>query len=87
MTTTWPEFLEIREDVLLKVLKIVGRSGTRLGLPTEAHYVSGHRKGERYRRPTCPEEADDPGSEPQLAINHCVGGEILTMRDCEVSHR
>ena len=41
MTDAWPEFLEIREDVLLKVMNIVERSGTRLALPTEIHYQGG----------------------------------------------
>jgi MscS family membrane protein len=41
MTDAWPEFLEIREDVLLNVMKIVERSGTRVALPTEVHYMSG----------------------------------------------
>ena len=41
MTDAWPEFLEIREDVLLKVMNIVERSGTRLALPTGIRYVSG----------------------------------------------
>jgi MscS family membrane protein len=40
LTNAWPEFLEIREDVLLKVMEIVERSGTRLALPTEIHRVS-----------------------------------------------
>jgi MscS family membrane protein len=41
MTSAWPEFLEIREDILLKVMEIVEHSGTRLALPTEIHYASG----------------------------------------------
>jgi MscS family membrane protein len=41
MTSAWPEFLAIREDVLLKVMAIVEGAGTRLALPTEIHYVSG----------------------------------------------
>jgi MscS family membrane protein len=41
MTDAWPQFLEIREDVLLKVMNIVERSGTRLALPTEIHYQGG----------------------------------------------
>ena len=41
MTASWPEFLEIREDILLKVMEIVERSGTRLALPTEIHYEGG----------------------------------------------
>ena len=41
MTETWPEFLEIREDVLLKVMDIIEKTGMRLALPTEMHYVSG----------------------------------------------
>jgi MscS family membrane protein len=41
MTDAWPEFLEIREDVLLKVMDIIERSGTRLTLPTGIRYVSG----------------------------------------------
>lgn len=40
MTDAWPEFLEIREDVLLRVMEIVERSGTRVALPTEVHYVT-----------------------------------------------
>jgi MscS family membrane protein len=41
LTSAWPEFLEIREDVLLKVMDIVERSGTQLALPTGVRYVSG----------------------------------------------
>jgi small-conductance mechanosensitive channel len=41
MTSDWSEFLEIREDVLLKVMGVVEGAGTRLALPTEIHYVSG----------------------------------------------
>jgi small-conductance mechanosensitive channel len=40
-TNAWPEFLEIREDVLFKVMGIVERSGTRLALPTGVRYVEG----------------------------------------------
>jgi len=40
ITPAWPEFLEIREDVLLRVMEIVERSGTRLALPTGVRYVS-----------------------------------------------
>ena len=40
LTTEWPEYLEIREDVLLKVMEIIEQSGTRLALPTEIHYVN-----------------------------------------------
>ncbi len=40
-TNAWPEFLEIRQDVLLKVMEIVERAGTRLALPTEVHYAGG----------------------------------------------
>lgn len=43
MTDSWPDFLEIREDVLLKVLDIVERSGTRLTLPAEFRYVGEQR--------------------------------------------
>jgi MscS family membrane protein len=38
LTSAWPEFLSIRQDVLVKVMEIIGRSGTRLALPTEVHY-------------------------------------------------
>jgi len=37
---TWPEFLEIRQDVLFKVMEIIEHSGTSLALPTEVR-VSG----------------------------------------------
>jgi MscS family membrane protein len=40
LTDAWPEFLEIREDILLRVMEIVENSGTRMALPTEVHYVS-----------------------------------------------
>jgi len=43
MTDAWPEFLEIREDILMRVMGIIERAGTRLALPTEVHYVSGNR--------------------------------------------
>jgi MscS family membrane protein len=56
MTDAWPEFLEIREDVLLKVMDIVERSGTRLALPTEMHYEGGQEasvgRSETDRHPT-----------------------------------
>jgi len=40
MTDSWPEFLEIREDILLKILEIVEKSGTQLTLPAATRYVS-----------------------------------------------
>ncbi len=40
-TNAWPEFLEIRQDVLMKVMEIIERSGTRLALPTEVQYTAG----------------------------------------------
>ena len=42
MTDAWPEFLEIREDILMRVMGIIERAGTRLALPTEVHYVRGN---------------------------------------------
>ena len=47
MTDAWPEFLEIREDVLLKVMDIIERSGTRLALPTGVRYVSGQETSDK----------------------------------------
>ena len=41
VTSEWPEFLKIREEILLSVMRIIEGSGTRLALPTEMHYVSG----------------------------------------------
>ncbi len=38
LTADWPEFLEIRQDVLIKVMEIVELSGTQMALPTEVHY-------------------------------------------------
>ena len=40
LTNAWAEFLEIREDLLLKVMDIVERSGTRLALPTGVRYIN-----------------------------------------------
>jgi len=39
LTDAWPEFLEIREDILLKVLDIVERSETALALPAGVRFV------------------------------------------------
>ena len=39
LTDNQPEFFEIREDLLLKVMEIVEEAGARLALPTEIHYV------------------------------------------------
>jgi MscS family membrane protein len=47
MTDAWADFLEIREDVLMKIMDIIERSGTRLALPTEVHYTSGQRSIEK----------------------------------------
>ena len=46
LTSAYPEFLEIREDVLLKAMAIIENAGTRLALPTEIHYVNGQRAPE-----------------------------------------
>ncbi len=46
MTDSWPAFLEIREDILLRVMDIVETSGTRLALPTGVRYVSEQGKPE-----------------------------------------
>jgi MscS family membrane protein len=40
LTTAWPEFLEIRQDVLMTVMEIIESSGTRLALPTEVRYAA-----------------------------------------------
>jgi len=40
LTSDWPEFLAIRQDVLMRVMEIIGRSGTRLALPSEVHYAA-----------------------------------------------
>ena len=40
LTAEWSEFLEIRQDVLVNVMRIVDGSGTRLALPTEVHYTA-----------------------------------------------
>jgi predicted RNA-binding protein with RPS1 domain len=56
LTSDWPEFLSIRQDVLVKVMEIVDRSGTRLALPTEVHYSA--RVAER------PEEHGTPPQKP-----------------------
>ncbi len=47
MAETWPEFLEIREDVLFKVMEIIEDAGTRLALPTEVHYAAEGLPGSR----------------------------------------
>ncbi len=44
---TWPDFLEIREDVLFKVMEIIENAGTRLALPTEVHYAAEGASGSR----------------------------------------
>jgi MscS family membrane protein len=41
LTREYPEFLEIREEVLLEAMAIVESAGTRLALPTEIHYEGG----------------------------------------------
>jgi hypothetical protein len=43
MTNSWPEFLEIREDVLFKVMETLDSAGTRLALPAGVRYVEDHR--------------------------------------------
>jgi MscS family membrane protein len=45
MTDAWPEFLEIREDILLKVLDIVERSETALALPAGVRFVEQRETG------------------------------------------
>jgi MscS family membrane protein len=40
LTGEWPAFTRIREDVLLKAMKIIENAGTRLALPTEIHYAA-----------------------------------------------
>jgi MscS family membrane protein len=42
MTSDFPEFLGIREDLLLKVMAIVEEAGTRLALPTEVRIAGDH---------------------------------------------
>jgi MscS family membrane protein len=40
LTSEWPRFLAIREEILLKAMEVVDQSGTRLALPTEVHYAA-----------------------------------------------
>jgi small-conductance mechanosensitive channel len=51
VTTDWAEFLEIKEGVLLDVIGVVERSGTRLALPTEVHYAGERSALEPEERP------------------------------------
>jgi MscS family membrane protein len=51
LTSAWPEFLEIRQEVLLKVMEIVEDSGARLALPTEIRYISEQPADEENRAP------------------------------------
>jgi MscS family membrane protein len=46
LTSAWPDFLEIREDIMLKVMDIVESSGTRLALPTGVRYLSNRETSE-----------------------------------------
>jgi MscS family membrane protein len=39
MTKDWGEFLGIREDILLRVMEIVGQSGSALALPSQTMYL------------------------------------------------
>ena len=39
MTKDWGEFLGIREDILLRVMEIVGQSGSALALPSQTLYL------------------------------------------------
>ena len=41
LTRDWPEFLAIRQDQLVEIMKIIDESGTRLAIPTEVHYAAG----------------------------------------------
>ena len=41
LVTSMPDFLEIQEGFLMEAMKVVERSGTRLALPSEIHYVTG----------------------------------------------
>jgi MscS family membrane protein len=40
LTNAWPEFLEIRQELLIKVMEIVESSGTQLALPTQVEYAA-----------------------------------------------
>jgi MscS family membrane protein len=40
LTDSWPEFLEIRQDLLIRSMEIIEGAGTRLALPTEIHYTA-----------------------------------------------
>jgi MscS family membrane protein len=39
-TDSWPEFLGIRQDLLIRIMEIIENAGTRLALPTEIHYAA-----------------------------------------------
>ncbi len=60
MAETWPEFLEIREDVLFKVMEIIENAGTRLALPTEVHYAAEGASGIVGRKSHEPERPATP---------------------------
>ncbi len=38
LTSAWPEFLSIRQEILVNVMEVVERSGTRLAVPTQAQF-------------------------------------------------
>jgi MscS family membrane protein len=40
VTTDWQEFLEVREDILLRMMEIIERAGTAIAFPSRTLYLS-----------------------------------------------
>ena len=50
-TTQVPEFLAIREDLLLRIMKLVAAAGVEFALPSRSLYLSHDHAGLEERKP------------------------------------
>ncbi len=87
LTSAWAEFLEIREDLLLKVMDIVERSGTHLALPTGVRYVSERHTDGDSETPNDAADSDtrevltvlwSPGSKLKVGHRASIGPSVRT---------
>jgi MscS family membrane protein len=69
-TTNWAEFEVIRQDVLLSIMEIVERAGTRLAVPMQVLHIEGDGAGDAgvaIRGSDALSRADDQGSVSRVA--------------------
>jgi MscS family membrane protein len=81
LTRDFTEFTAIREDLLLHILEIIGRSGTALALPSQTLYLTRDSRLDPERAAASEKQVEEWRNQGQLPFPDFSPNEKVSMRD------